>query len=37
MTRQEAFQVLGVKPGSNKYEIEHRYTLLTKRDRKSVV
>lgn len=30
MTRQEAFQVLGVKPGSNKYEIEHRYTLLTK-------
>lgn len=33
MTRKEAFEVLGLRPGSNKYDIERRYTLLAKQNR----
>lgn len=33
MTRKEAFEILELKPGSNIYEIERRYTLLAKRYR----
>ncbi len=33
MTRKEAFEVLELKPGSNKYDVERRYTLLAKRYR----
>lgn len=30
LSRKEAYQVLGVRPGSNKYEIERRYNVLSK-------
>lgn len=33
MTRKEAFDILGLKPGSNTYDVERRYTLLAKRYR----
>ncbi len=33
MTRDEASKILGISPDANKYEIEHRYTLLSKRYR----
>ena len=30
ISRKEAYHILGLKPGANKYEIENRYTLLAK-------
>lgn len=31
MTRKEAFEILGLKPGSDRFAVERRYTLLAKR------